>query len=177
MVRQDDLRGVTQERNTREHVIANLAVRAHDQLFGVIQRAGLAENLAGDSHFADVVKKSSASQHGEIRKGNGDILGNGNGVSGDALGVLCVAKTRSTCEMNDIRRGRVTSYMDDIRYSAIAEFRGGQVPGSSKLGQRPKGASWEIITSANALHSNGESVHNLATPTISVHLRSNSRAR
>jgi hypothetical protein len=48
--------------------------------------------------------------------------------------------------MNDIRGGRVTSYMDDIRHSAVAEFRGGQVPGSNKLGQRPKGASWEIIT-------------------------------
>ena len=41
--------------------------------------------------------------------------------------------------MNDIRGGRVTSYMIDIHYSAVAEFRGGQVPGSSKLGQRPKG--------------------------------------
>ena len=28
---------------------------------------------------------------------------------------LCLAKTRSTCEMNDIRGGRVTSYMDDIQ--------------------------------------------------------------
>ena len=59
--------------------------------------------------------------------------------------------------MNDIRGGRVTSYMIDIRYSAVAEFRGDQVPGSSKLGQRPKGASWEIITPAIVLHSNGES--------------------
>ena len=29
--------------------------------------------------------------------------------------VLCLAKTRSTCEMNDIRGRRVTSYMDDIQ--------------------------------------------------------------
>ncbi len=27
---------------------------------------------------------------------------------------LCLAKTRSTCQMNDIPGGRVTSYMDDI---------------------------------------------------------------
>jgi hypothetical protein len=59
--------------------------------------------------------------------------------------------------MNDIRGGRVTSYMIDIRYSGVAEFRGGQVPGSSKLGQRPKAVSWEIITPAIVLHSNGES--------------------
>jgi hypothetical protein len=52
--------------------------------------------------------------------------------------------------MNDIRGGRVTSYMDDFRYSAVAEFRGGQVPGSNKLGQRPKGASWEIITRSHS---------------------------
>ena len=32
--------------------------------------------------------------------------------------------------------------MDDTRHSAVAEFRGGQVPGSNKLGQRPKDASW-----------------------------------
>ena len=28
---------------------------------------------------------------------------------------LCLARTRSTCEMNDIRGGRVTSYMDDVQ--------------------------------------------------------------
>ncbi len=28
---------------------------------------------------------------------------------------LCLAKTRSTCQMNDIPGGRVTSYMDDIQ--------------------------------------------------------------
>jgi len=52
--------------------------------------------------------------------------------------------------MNDIRRGRVTNYMDDIRHSAVAEFRGGQVPGSNKLGQRPNGANWEIITRSHS---------------------------
>src|SRR5216683_1106061 len=64
--------------------------------------------------------------------------------------IVCLAKTRSTCEMNDIRGGRVTSCMDDIRHSAVAEFRGGQVPGSNKVGQRPKGASWEIITRSHS---------------------------
>src|SRR5208282_5983819 len=42
LVRQDDLGSVAEKRNAREHVIANLAVRAHDRLFVVIQRAGLA---------------------------------------------------------------------------------------------------------------------------------------
>jgi integrase len=31
---------------------------------------------------------------------------------GDGKGRVCLAKSRSTCEMNDIREGRVTSYMD-----------------------------------------------------------------
>jgi hypothetical protein len=70
--------------------------------------------------------------------------------------------------MNDIRGGRVTSYMIDIRYSAVAEFRGGQVPGSSKFGQRPKGASWEIIKPAIVLHSNGESTTLLPQPFQSI---------
>jgi hypothetical protein len=70
--------------------------------------------------------------------------------------------------MNDIRGGRVTSYMIDIRYSAVAEFRGGQIPGSSKLGQRPKGARWEIITAAIVLHSNGESTTLLPQPFQSI---------
>jgi hypothetical protein len=60
---------------------------AHDHFFGVVKRPRLAEDFVGDSHFADVVKKSGASQHGEIREGNGNVLGNGNGVGGDALGM------------------------------------------------------------------------------------------
>ena len=87
MVSQDDVSSISQERNASEHVIANLAVGADDLLFGVVERAGFAKNLAGDSHLADIVKKSAASQHGEIRERNGNALGNGNGVGSDALGV------------------------------------------------------------------------------------------
>src|SRR5580704_13718972 len=87
---------------------------------------------------------------------------------------LCLAKTRSTCEMNDIRRGRVTSYMIDIRYSAVAEFSGGQIPGSSKLGQRPRRR--ELGDHHASHHASLERrVHNLATKPFSpssVHLKS-----
>jgi hypothetical protein len=55
--------------------------------------------------------------------------------------------------MNDIRGGRVTSYMIDIRYSAVTDSEEVR-SGSSKLGQRPKGATWEIFTPAIVLHSN-----------------------
>jgi|HubBroStandDraft_3_1064219.scaffolds.fasta_scaffold1301987_1 hypothetical protein len=67
--------------------------------------------------------------------------------------------------MNDIRRGRVTSYMIDIRYSAVAEFSGGQIPGSSKLGQRPRRR--ELGDHHASHHASLERrVHNLATATF-----------
>jgi hypothetical protein len=47
MVCEDDLRGVTQERDAREHVVANLTMGAHDHLFGVVERPWLAEDLSG----------------------------------------------------------------------------------------------------------------------------------
>src|SRR2546425_12923680 len=62
--------------------------------------------------------------------------------------------------------------MDDIRHSAVAEFRGGQVPGSNKLSQRPKGASREIITQPLAFHSNGASTTLLHFNPTSVQLKS-----
>jgi hypothetical protein len=85
MVGENDIGGFTQKGNAREHVVAHLAVRAHDHFFGVVQRPWLAENFVGDGHFADVVKTSGASQHGEIRERNGDTLCNGNGTGGDTL--------------------------------------------------------------------------------------------
>jgi len=39
------------------------------------------------------------------------------------------------------------SVISDCRYGLR---QGGQVPGSNKLGQRPKGASWEIITRSHS---------------------------
>jgi hypothetical protein len=47
------------------------------------------------------VKKSGASQYGEIRKRNGNALGNGNGVGGDALAMglsLYVFKCKSASQ-------------------------------------------------------------------------------
>lgn len=57
--------------------------------------------------------------------------------------------------MNDIRGGRVTSYMNDIQ--AVAEFTGGQVPESSKPGQRPKGGRVDDRAKRLVFHSNGAS--------------------
>ena len=75
MVGENDIGGGAQKRNAREHVIANLALSAHDHFFGVVQRRPwLAESFVGDGHFADVVKKSGASQDGELRRGTGILL-------------------------------------------------------------------------------------------------------
>src|SRR2546430_2739092 len=77
---------------------------------------------------------------------------------------LCLAKTRSACEMNDIRGGRITR----------------QVPGSSNLVKALKAAN-EGINHVQRLsfHSNGAFTTLLSDipKTVSVQLRSNSRAR
>ncbi len=55
--------------------------------------SGLAENFVRDGHFADVMKKSGASQHGEIRERNGNTLRNGNGIRGYTLAMgLCFSR-------------------------------------------------------------------------------------
>ena len=74
MVGEDDFSGFTQEGNTREHVVANLTVGAHDLLLRVVERAGLAKNLVGDCHLADVVKKRGASENGQILRETGTLL-------------------------------------------------------------------------------------------------------
>jgi hypothetical protein len=50
--------------------------------------------------------------------------------------------------MNDIQGSSPNNLLG--RHSAVAEFRGGQALGPSKPGQRPKGASWEIITRSHS---------------------------
>ena len=122
MVSEDDLRGVAQKGNAREHLIADLAVSAHDHFFGVVQRPWLAENFVGDGHFADVVKKSGASQHGEIRERNGNVLGNGNGVGSDALGVACgfgVFKVKSAAECFEGVIVRLSEKLEGLVNSAV----------------------------------------------------------
>ena len=95
---------------------------AHDRLFGVVQRPWLAENFVGNSHFADVVKKSGASQRSEIRERNGNVLGNGNGVGSDPLGMASsfrVFKVKSAAECSD---GVVVSLSEMLE--SVSQFSG-----------------------------------------------------
>src|SRR5580704_13834422 len=87
LVGEDDFRGIAKKRDANQHVVADFAVLAHDLLFVVGERAGLAENAVGNSHFADVVKESGAGQDGKIGIGNGHGLGDGDAESGHALAV------------------------------------------------------------------------------------------
>jgi hypothetical protein len=87
LVSKDDLGGLTEERDAGEHIVANIAVGAHSLLFSVVERAGLAKNLVGDGHLADVMKKGGSSQNLQIMQRYGNCLGNGNGVGRDALRV------------------------------------------------------------------------------------------
>ncbi len=87
LVSENDFGGIAKEGDADEHVVANFAVLAHDLFFVVGERAGLAENAVGDSHFADVVEESGASENGQVRGGNGHGLGDGDSEGGDALAV------------------------------------------------------------------------------------------
>src|SRR5580704_4622582 len=60
LVSEDDFRSLLEEGDTGQHVIADLAMRAHDLFFVVGERTGFAQNAIGDGHFADVVEESGA---------------------------------------------------------------------------------------------------------------------
>ena len=87
LVGEDDLGGVAEKGDASEHVVADLAVGAHDLLFLVVERAGLAEDAVGDGHLADIVEKGGAGKDGEIFKLDAHGLGDGDGGGGDALTV------------------------------------------------------------------------------------------
>ena len=74
MVGEDDIGGVTQERDAREHVAANVTMRAHDHLFGVVERPRPAKNRIWDGHLADIMKKSGASENTQILERKGTLL-------------------------------------------------------------------------------------------------------
>ena len=84
---QHDFRSVAQKRYPNQHVVADLAVAAHDLLFVVVERPWLAQDAVGNGHFADIVKEGSASQHWKIGIGDGHRFGYRNGEGGNALAV------------------------------------------------------------------------------------------
>ena len=91
MVGEDDIGDLSQKRDAREHVVADLTVSAHDLLFGVIESPRLAKDLVGDDHFSNIVKKSCASENRQIVERNGNTFGDRNGIGADALAMaFCV---------------------------------------------------------------------------------------
>src|SRR5216684_2484597 len=67
LVRENDFRGVAQKRNANQHVVADLAVFAHDLLFVIVQGTWFAQDAIGNGHLPDVVEESGARQDGQIR--------------------------------------------------------------------------------------------------------------
>src|SRR5581483_487753 len=85
LVSEDDFRGIAQKRDANEHVVADLAVFAHDLLFIVRERPGLAQNTVWNRHFADVVEESGAGEDREIGIGHRHGFSDGDAEGGDAL--------------------------------------------------------------------------------------------
>src|SRR6266478_3812212 len=85
LVRENDFRGVAQKRNANQHVVADLAVYAHDLLFVVVQGARFAQNAIGNGHLADIVEESGARQDGQIGIRHGHGPGDGYAKRSDPL--------------------------------------------------------------------------------------------
>lgn len=85
LVGEHDLGSIPKERDANEHVVADLAMFAHDLLFVVGERSRFAENAIGDSHFADVMEESGTGENGEVVIRNRHGLGDGDGEGRNAL--------------------------------------------------------------------------------------------
>src|SRR6266446_8748317 len=85
LVRENDLRGVAQKRNANQHVVADLAVFAHDLFFVVVQGTWFAQDAVGNGHLADIVEESGARQDGQIGIRHGHGPGDGYAKRSDPL--------------------------------------------------------------------------------------------
>src|SRR4029077_7783941 len=83
----NDVAGFGQKRDLFEHLVAVVAVLAHDGAFVVVQLSGLAKDVVGDGHLADVVEKSGAGCDQDLLARHAHGAGDGDGKSGDAAGV------------------------------------------------------------------------------------------
>jgi hypothetical protein len=101
LVRENNLRGIAEEWDADQHVVADLAVLAHDLLFIVIQGTRFAQDAIRDGHLANVVKKRCARQHGQVGIGQGHGLGDGDAKCRHALAMafgLCVLQVERAAQ-------------------------------------------------------------------------------
>ncbi len=87
LVGQHDFGGLAQEWDADQHVVADLAVRAHDRAFVVGQRTGLAQDAVGNGHLADVVQEGGPRQLRHVRGVDTHGLGDFQRENHDALAV------------------------------------------------------------------------------------------
>ncbi len=87
LVAEDDFGRAGEKGNLAQHVIAAGAVLAHDDLLFRGELAGLAQDVVGNGHLADVVQKSAARDDLDFVRRNAHGASQRDGVGGDALGV------------------------------------------------------------------------------------------
>jgi hypothetical protein len=77
-----------QEGDALEHAGADRGVLVHPLALGGGQRAGLAEDLAGDADLADVVEEGAVAEAVQLGAGNAHPGADGGGQVGDLVGVV-----------------------------------------------------------------------------------------
>ena len=87
LMAKDDLGCAGEEGDLAQHLIAARAVFAHKLALLFRELAGLAQNLVGDGHLADVVQEGAAGNDLDLFRRNAHGARQGNGIGSDALGV------------------------------------------------------------------------------------------
>ena len=70
-----------------QHLVAEIAVLAHDGDFFRARACRLAQDCIGNGHLSDVVQERAAGNHVNLISGSAHGAGDGDGECGDALGV------------------------------------------------------------------------------------------
>ena len=104
LVRKNNLRGIAQERDAHQRIVANLAMGSHDLFFVVVEWTRFAQDRSGNGHLANVVKEGSTPPDGQIVTRNRNGLGDSNGKGSDSLAMTLgfrVFKSKSAAESFD----------------------------------------------------------------------------
>ena len=86
-MRVNDLRSFGEEGNLAQHLVAAIAVFAHDGAFFFGQRAWFAKDGIGYGHLANVVQEGAACDDANAVAGESHGAGDGNGKCRHPLGV------------------------------------------------------------------------------------------
>src|SRR5258708_15502662 len=85
LVRINDLGGLRKKGNFLEHLVAAVAVLAHDLPLVGVERPRFAQNSVRNRHLADVVKERAPSDDANLIRGEAHGTRHSDGVSRDSL--------------------------------------------------------------------------------------------